>query len=518
MTSPVIRRPLRAFAPAATLGAAALLIAAPLTAQALPSDTITVAAGDSIQAALNAAPAGATLQLAAGTFREDLRISKPVTIEGAAGRGTEIRSAGSTKTIDLTNVSDVALKHLSITGADSDAARPNATGIDANGARGLILEDIGVREFGKNGIAITNRYTPTSPVISGDITISNVQAQHNGWAGIAFYTKSSQNTTDNIDNVSFVGAANAFTDNAYNVQFGDSGNTAKVTGAQGGPVALGSITVGTAPAPVSDKAGILVLDTSAVTVAADATLALAQPRAIVAADLLPGVTVEAPVTTPEPTPTPTVEPTVEPTPEPTPTPTVEPTVQPTPTPTPSTQPSQTPAPTETPAAPAPAPAGNTNALLNLVKDLGLNVAATTASVQAAPGVDLTKLNPAAPFTATLPWSANDAFVDVYAYSTPTLLGSFPVVDGAVVVAGADLSKLPAGEHHIVFQGQTSKSVAVIAVAVTAAHPVAAGTPAALASTGADGVLGLGVAGGILLLIGAAALGLVRRRRSQADAA
>ena len=45
--------------------------------------TINVAAGESIQKAIDTAPDGATLNIAAGTFPEHLVISKPLTLIGA---------------------------------------------------------------------------------------------------------------------------------------------------------------------------------------------------------------------------------------------------------------------------------------------------------------------------------------------------------------------------------------------------------------------------------------------------
>ncbi|RLP75334.1 hypothetical protein D9V32_10640 [Mycetocola tolaasinivorans] len=588
MTSSAPRLFRRALAPAAALGTAALLLALPLTAQALPDTDqsptptpaaeLSVAQDESIQDAINRAPAGATINIAAGPFTEDLRITKPITLRGTTGEHpTVISSRSKAKTIDITNTHDVTLKDLILLGTKN---LPNnaisATGIDANGVNGLTLQNITVTEFAKNGIAITNRYLPTAGTVSGNISLTNVRADRNDWAGLAFYTLSSQGATDDINSVRFSGD-NSFVGNQYDIQFGDENNTAKVSGPNGGPVALGSVLVGTFGQ--DEKAGILVNDTSAVTVK-DAQLQRQSGSVtpITAADLLPGVSVEEtatnptvePTAEPTPTPTPSTEPTVEPTP--TPTPSTEPTVAPTPTPSatpsenptttptpepsteptvaPTPQPSATPTtvPTVAPSPAAPAPAGSTEDLLKLVEELGLDIAGTTASAVVPAGVTLSNLDPTAPLSVSVPWVGEDDFVDAYAYSTPTLLGTFPVTDGRAIVTGADLSGLAAGDHHIVFRGQTSQNVAVIAVAVaevatptavptdgstpttvptegtnptegtaptaapTTATPIASGPT--LSETGANDPLRLAAAGGVLALLGAAAIGFVRRRRSQ----
>lgn len=80
-----------------------------------------------------------------------------------------------------------------------------------------------------------------------------------------------------------------------------------------------------------------------------------------------------------------------------------------------------------------------------------------------------------PFTATAPWAGSvDSWVDVWAYSTPTFVGTFPVVDGVLQIAGADLSSLKDGSHHLVFVGQTSRTQQVVSLSV--------GPPAVTATT------------------------------------
>jgi hypothetical protein len=118
----------------------------------------------------------------------------------------------------------------------------------------------------------------------------------------------------------------------------------------------------------------------------------------------------------------------------------------------------------------------------------------------ATGLDVTK-----PYTATVDWAGADSFVDVYAYSTPTLVGSFAVVDGKVqvVLSPAMLSALAAGSHTLVISGQSSGAVQAVAFSITQT----------LAATGVDPIVPLGSAA-LLLMLGAA-LVIVRRRRTLA---
>ena len=126
----------------------------------------------------------------------------------------------------------------------------------------------------------------------------------------------------------------------------------------------------------------------------------------------------------------------------------------------------------------------------------------TEQTQTSTGLPAGSLTPDASHTATLDWGIGDSFVDVYAYSTPTFVGTFPVVNGQVqvVLSAAVLSKLGAGAHTLVITGQTSGSIQAVSLSVAAS----------LAATGpANPVLPL-TAGSLLVLLGAA-LVFVRRR-------
>jgi hypothetical protein len=150
------------------------------------------------------------------------------------------------------------------------------------------------------------------------------------------------------------------------------------------------------------------------------------------------------------------------------------------------------------AAPTPPPVANSTALQGYITTNNIDVAATTNtfSINGAPaGSGLTSIDPSAPFDAALPWSdTSDTFVDVYAYSSPLLVGTFPVIAGVVDLTGVDLSALQPGSHHLVFVGQSSGAVSIVAIGIAAAAPTLAltGTDAVGPTIGALSVLLLGL--------------------------
>ncbi|AWB90186.1 InlB B-repeat-containing protein [Homoserinimonas hongtaonis] len=147
----------------------------------------------------------------------------------------------------------------------------------------------------------------------------------------------------------------------------------------------------------------------------------------------------------------------------------------------------------------PAPATDTDGLLDEIDANGWPVHPLPGGLDSVLGKNVPWTNPL------------DSFADVYVYSTAQWLGTYAVVGGKVDSGyWAFMPTLTPGPHHLVFVGQTSRTVSVYefsvpAPAVAALPPV---TPVALASTGIEPApwasLGL-----VLLLLGA---GLVARRR------
>ncbi len=125
---------------------------------------------------------------------------------------------------------------------------------------------------------------------------------------------------------------------------------------------------------------------------------------------------------------------------------------------------------------------------------------STPAAQTSAGLPAGPLDPAVSHTASVKWAAADSFVDVYIYSTPTLVGTFPVVNGVaqVTLSKAVLSSLSTGTHTLVLTGQSSGAVQSVSVAL------------GLAATGAaDPTVPVTVAS-LLLLLGAGLL-IIRRR-------
>jgi len=144
----------------------------------------------------------------------------------------------------------------------------------------------------------------------------------------------------------------------------------------------------------------------------------------------------------------------------------------------------------------PTAAGPTDLAAYLAANSSTPVAQTSAGLPAGP------LDPGANHTANLAWGAADSYVDVYIYSTPTLVGTFPVVNGVaqITLSKTVLATLAAGTHTLVVTGQTSGAVQSVTVALSAA----------LASTGAGNSAPAITVASLLLLLGAALL-IARRR-------
>ncbi|MDN4615960.1 LPXTG cell wall anchor domain-containing protein [Leifsonia sp. F6_8S_P_1B] len=147
-------------------------------------------------------------------------------------------------------------------------------------------------------------------------------------------------------------------------------------------------------------------------------------------------------------------------------------------------------------------------------DLPAYFAANGVTVQSPSAAQLPEsLDPAQSYEAKLAWAAHDTYVDVYAYSTPVLVGTFPVVNGVaqITLTSAQLAQLGAGPHTLVVVGQTTGLVAGVSFTVAAVAATAATDGAMLADTGSD--IALPVAGAALLLLVGAGLLVARRRRA-----
>jgi LPXTG-motif cell wall-anchored protein len=150
---------------------------------------------------------------------------------------------------------------------------------------------------------------------------------------------------------------------------------------------------------------------------------------------------------------------------------------------------------------APAPVTDSDDLASYLAGKG-----STPEAQESIGLPAGFLSPSKGYQAELSWFSPDSYVDVYLYSTPVFVGTFPVVDGVVQIdLSADvLSELGAGGHTLVVLGQSSGVVSSVKISLAAT----------LASTGVDPALAFS-ASGLFLILGAAALFAARRMRSKA---
>lgn len=148
------------------------------------------------------------------------------------------------------------------------------------------------------------------------------------------------------------------------------------------------------------------------------------------------------------------------------------------------------------ATPAPAPVADADELDTLIEDESIDVERDTERFvpTGAANTDLSSVDGSQPLDGVLEnWvDPADAFVDVYTFSTAVYVGTFPVVNGHVVMTGVDLSHLDPGVHRFLFRGQTSGALSVVQFTVfglahsgpdAALVPVAGGLALGLLATG-----------------------------------
>lgn len=143
----------------------------------------------------------------------------------------------------------------------------------------------------------------------------------------------------------------------------------------------------------------------------------------------------------------------------------------------------------------PAPVADSSGLPAFLSSAG----STPGSAQSA-GLPAGGLASGEDYTARLDWNSPDSFVDIFIYSSPVAIGTFPVVGGVVQapLGGARLAALAPGSHTLVVIGQSSGNVQSYALSL------------GLAATGSDlGAAPYAIAGALLL--GGVALLAFRRR-------
>ncbi|MBC7344436.1 MAG: right-handed parallel beta-helix repeat-containing protein, partial [Clostridia bacterium] len=163
-----------------------------------------------IQAAINAANSGDTIIVDAGTYTENLNITKSVTISGVdkdsvilhppySDYGIGVSGAGSNVTIEnitiiagnarhflihVSGVQNFTVQNVKIVGAGRTATPGGFPlgGLDMNAVGGATVRNVELMDVSRNGIALTN---------STSVTLENIYVHDSGvssgWAGVAIY-------------------------------------------------------------------------------------------------------------------------------------------------------------------------------------------------------------------------------------------------------------------------------------------------------------------------------------------
>lgn len=240
----------------------------------------TVSPGQSIQLAINAAASGDTIILNAGTYNERLEIIKPITLKGNGSVTINTKESTNLNANDLSvysysetfkgvaiyDAANVTIDGITFDGENAGTGLTRQTGIDISGANNAVLTNVTVKNYLKNGIAVTTQFNPARPVGEG-VTFNNITVDNAAWAGIAFYTRSSEANDVALKGVTFSGTT-TISQTAYGIQFGQSSNTQPIEGVNGAPVALGTVVFVDNAANISQDTPSL----ASITIATDSTI------------------------------------------------------------------------------------------------------------------------------------------------------------------------------------------------------------------------------------------------------
>lgn len=165
------------------------------------------------------------------------------------------------------------------------------------------------------------------------------------------------------------------------------------------------------------------------------------------------------------------------------------------------------------------PAADADTLATLLEDKKIDPEQVTEELfTPADGQDPSDLDPMVPFSGALEWAYDDLYADGFGYSTPVGLGTFSIVDGELVISDLDLSGFEPGDHTLVFRGQNSEEILAMKITIKQS-PLVGDDPGDDETSGALPATGTAIPAFVLMLaimLIVASLGSFRFMRDRED--
>jgi len=173
------------------------LDATTITGNATTVDVETNAA--EIQDGVDVADTGATVNVGAGTYAENVTLNKAVSVIGAGVGSTVVDASGGTNGFEITGdlgANDVTLQDMSIEDAQGAGVNVSAT---AN-LRNLVIDTVDFTNNGLHGVAVFGDSVKQQTQISNANFLNNgVNSTSNGDGDILFYEHAGAITLQNVD-------------------------------------------------------------------------------------------------------------------------------------------------------------------------------------------------------------------------------------------------------------------------------------------------------------------------------
>ncbi len=155
-----------------------------------------------IQAAINAASAGDTIQLAAGTYPEQLNITKGLSIIGEGWDKVTIDATTASAHGITVSSGDVTLQGFTLQGSTSNSRSRYGIHVASGGHQNINFSDLKVQDFYRTGIdingadgVIVNNVTAVNNGGNGlqtcdakNVTFSGITTSGNAWGGVGIFT------------------------------------------------------------------------------------------------------------------------------------------------------------------------------------------------------------------------------------------------------------------------------------------------------------------------------------------